>query len=267
MSAIHLNSLDLLVSTVLVLMTGGISLALRLELEKKLALAAARTVVQLLLIGYLLRFVFQINSPWLLFLVLFAMIAVAAHTAVGRLSRTLRGAQGYALFSLTVTALVITFTVTSVVINVDPWFQPRYVIPLMGMVLGNAMTSISLCLDRLFEEYSLHRQEVEVDLALGATRWEAAQRPLRSAVRLGMIPMINSMMVAGIVSLPGMMTGQILAGQDPLEAVKYQIVVMFMISAATALGCILTAVIVYRRLFNEKHQLLAHLIQPRRKKR
>jgi putative ABC transport system permease protein len=104
------------------------------------------------------------------------------------------------------------------------------------------------------------RAEVEMELSHGATRWEAARTPLRDAVRRGMIPIINAMMVVGLVSLPGMMTGQILAGADPLEAVKYQVVIMFMIAGATSMGCIGMALLVYRRLFNEKHQLRADLI-------
>jgi putative ABC transport system permease protein len=99
-----------------------------------------------------------------------------------------------------------------------------------------------------------------MELAHGATRWEAARDVLRDAVRRGMIPIINSMMVVGVVSLPGMMTGQILAGADPLRAVKWQIVVMFMIAAATSLGCIAVAMLTYKRLFNARHQLAVDLI-------
>ncbi len=102
-----------------------------------------------------------------------------------------------------------------------------------------------------------------MELALGATRWEAARGPIAEAVRRGMIPIINSMMVIGIVSLPGMMTGQILAGADPLEAVKYQIMIMFMLAAATSVGCMVMAILAYRRLFSRKHQLLTERIQRR----
>ncbi len=260
-SVIVLSNFDLMLSGGLILITGILSILMKLRLERQLLIAAIRTVVQLLLVGYVLRFIFTIQSPWLLFATLTVMVTVATFTAVGRLKRRIAGVKLYALFSLIVTALVTTFTVTSVIINVQPWFEPRYVIPLMGMIVGNSMTAISLSLDRLFEEFSAKKNEVEVDLALGATHWEAAQRPIREAVRLGMIPMINSMMVVGVVSLPGMMTGQILAGADPIEAVKYQIVVMFMVSAASALACIFVALLVFRRLFNERHQLLAERIK------
>jgi len=129
------------------------------------------------------------------------------------------------------------------------------------MILGNGLTGISLCLDTLLERLDERRAGVEADLACGATRWEAAREPLREAVRKGMIPILNSMTVAGLVSLPGMMTGQILAGAEPLQAVRYQIVVMFMIAAATSLGGILVAMMVYRRMFNERHQLRRGMIR------
>jgi putative ABC transport system permease protein len=131
------------------------------------------------------------------------------------------------------------------------------------MVLGNSLTGISLCLDTLLEALSERRAYVETELALGASRWEAVREPLAQSVRRGLIPIINSMMVVGLVSLPGMMTGQILQGADPLQAVKYQIVVMFMIAASTSLGCMTMALLVYRRLFNERHQLRSEWIKHR----
>jgi putative ABC transport system permease protein len=191
------------------------------------------------------------------------MIIAASRAAVQRSSRSFPGATWFAFGTLVVVGLVTTLTVTTLVIGVEPWYQPRYLVPLLGMVLGNSLTGISLCLDSLLESLADRRAEVEMELSHGASRWEAARTPLREAVRRGLIPIINSMMVVGIVSLPGMMTGQILAGADPLVAVKYQIVIMFMIAAATSLGAIGMALLVYRRLFNERHQLRADLIARR----
>ena len=115
-------------------------------------------------------------------------------------------------------------------------------------------------LDELLSSLDEQRARVETELSLGATRWEAARAPLRESIRRGMIPILNSMMVVGVVSLPGMMTGQILEGADPLMAVRYQIVIMFMLAGATSFGCMLLALLVYRRLFNPRHQLRAELI-------
>ena len=150
-----------------------------------------------------------------------------------------------------------------VLVGVRPWYSPQYAVPLLGMILGNTLTGISLGLDRLGGELAARRAQVEALLALGATRWEAARCPIQEAVRTGLIPILNSMMVVGIVSLPGMMTGQILAGASPLEAVKYQIVIMFLIASGTALGTVSVVLLSYRRLFNSSHQFLYHLVHER----
>jgi putative ABC transport system permease protein len=131
--------------------------------------------------------------------------------------------------------LVTGFAVAGI-IRVQPWYDPQYLIPLLGMVLGNTLSGISLGLDRFMDSLATQRDQVETLLALGATRWEAAHSQVRDAIRVGMIPTVNSMMVMGLVSLPGMMTGQILAGANPIDAVRYQIVIIFMIAAGAALG-------------------------------
>ena len=141
------------------------------------------------------------------------------------------------------------------IIRVDPWFDPQYAIPLLGMVLGNTLSGISLSLDRFVESLVQRRAAVETVLALGGTRWEAAHEHISDALRVGMIPTINSMLIMGIVSLPGMMTGQILAGADPADAVRYQIVIMFMIASAAALGAYGVVLFAYHRLFDPHHRL------------
>ncbi len=252
---IDIGPWGLAISALLVLVCGVISVLLRLGLEKRLAIASLRTVVQLFLVGFILRYVFNLDAWWAVLGVMAIMIALAARAAVQRPSRTFAGAGLVALLSLVVSATVVTFTVTGAIIGVVPWYKPQYVIPLLGMILGNGLTGISLCVDQLLETLDQRRSHVEMQLACGATRWEAARGPLSDAVRRGMIPIINSMMVVGTVSLPGMMTGQILAGSDPLVAVKYQIMVMFMIAAGTALASMGMAMLVYRRMFNARHQL------------
>jgi putative ABC transport system permease protein len=263
LGAVELTALDLVLATALVLVAGAASLALRLRLEPKLAIAAARMVVQLLLVGYVLEWVFAIDSPALLAAVLIFMIAAAGRAGVRRSSRSFRGAYAQSFVTLLLTGSLTTFTVTGLIIGVEPWWRPQYVIPLLGMVLGNSLTGISLCLDTLLESLSDDRERVELELSLGATRWEAIREPLTRAVRRGMVPILNAMTVSGIVSLPGMMTGQILQGASPLQAVKYQIVIFFMLAASTSLGCTVTALLVFRTLFNERHQLQAELIVKR----
>ena len=150
---------------------------------------------------------------------------------------------------------MITNLTTLGIIQVQPWYDPQYFIPLLGMVLGNTLTGISLGLDRFMESLVNQRQKIETLLALGATRWEATHEEIKAAIRTGMIPMINSMMVMGIVSLPGMMTGQILAGANPLDAVRYQIIIIFAIASATALGTLGVVLLAWQSLLNSSHQL------------
>ena len=253
--AIPLSVGDLAIAAALVVIAGAVSVLLRLQLERRLALASVRTVVQLVLVGYVLRFVFETDALWTIAIVVLIMIVAASVAAVRRSNRTYAHATFFAFATLFLTGLLTTCTVTGLVIGVQPWYQPQYLIPLLGMVLGNGLTGISLCLDTLLESLSERRHEVEMELSCGATRWEAARPPLAHAVRKGMIPVINAMMVVGVVSLPGMMTGQILAGADPSEAARYQIVVMFMIAGATSLGCISIGVLTCLRMFSDRHQL------------
>lgn len=262
--AIHLGPLDLVVAASLIAIAGALSVALRLGLLPKLLVAATRTVVQLALLGQVLTWVFGLDSPVVVLLLMLLMGVAAGHAAVGRSSRAFPGILLGSVATLVVTGLATTFAVTTVIIGVDPWYEPQYVVPLLGMVLGNALTGISLCLDALLESLDLRRDLVEMELTHGATAWEAARAPLTDAVRRGMIPILNSMTVVGIVSLPGMMTGQILQGADPTQAIAYQIVVMFMLAAASALGSIGVAYVAFRRLFTTGHALRADLIRPRR---
>jgi putative ABC transport system permease protein len=221
-------------------------MALRLGIERRLGIAALRTVVQLGLLGLVLEKIFALRNPVLVVGLLLLMTAFAAREAVGRATRGYRGILADAWLTMAATCLVVGGMVTQVVVGVEPWYEPQYVIPLLGMILGNSLTGISLCLDRFMDHLEVRSAEVELRIAFGANRREALAGPLRDAVRTGMIPIINAMAAAGIVSLPGMMTGQILAGSPPLQAVAYQIVVMFMIAAAVALGAMLVVVLAGR---------------------
>jgi len=222
--------------------------------------AAIRTVVQLLLVGYILKYVFVVKSPWLIAAVVGVMVGFAGNAATGRSKYRYHGIRSHSIVTLVISGLLTTYIVTAAIIQVHPWYRPQYLIPLLGMILGNSLTGISIALDQLLGDLTSQRNLIEMELCHGASAWEAARAPLREAIRRGMIPTINSMLVVGIVSLPGMMTGQILAGSDPVDAVKYQIVVMFMLAAATAIGCMLIALLAYRRLFNERHQLVIEAI-------
>lgn len=245
-SLIHLGPVELAVATLLVVAAGVISVVLRLGLERRLAVAAIRTVVQLGLLGLVLERVFAVRHPAIVIGILVLMTLFAAREAAGRTTRGYRGIMIDAWLAMAVSCFAVGGVVTQVVVGVDPWYDPQYVIPLLGMILGNSLTGIALGLDRFLDFLATRHAEIELRLAFGATRSEALAAPLREAVRTGMVPIINGMAAAGIVSLPGMMTGQILAGAPPLQAVSYQIVVMFMIAAAVAGGAMLVVLLAGR---------------------
>jgi putative ABC transport system permease protein len=245
-SLIHLGPLELAVATLLVVAAGVISVILGLGIEKRMAIAAIRTVVQLGLLGLILERVFALRNPIFVVGILFLMTLFAAREAAGRTSKGYRGILVDAWLAMAVSCFAVGGVVTQVVVGVEPWYDPQYVIPLLGMILGNSLTGIALGLDRFLDHLSTRHAEIELRLAFGASRREALAAPLRDAVRTGMVPIINGMAAAGIVSLPGMMTGQILAGAPPLQAVSYQIVVMFMIAAAVASGAMLVVLLAGR---------------------
>ncbi len=240
---------QLLLAAVFMVFVGVISLRLALGLERELAIATVRTYVQLFILGLVLRWVFGIDSPWLVIGMLVLMVVAAARTIVRRAPDAPPGLFGSSVLSMALTGFIVTFAVTGLVVQVEPWYRAQYVIPIAGMVLGNSMNGIALALERTFADLDAREGELLAVVALGASPWEAAAPSVRAAISAALIPTINSMAAAGIVFIPGMMTGQILAGADPLAAAGYQIVVMLMVSAATALGSVLAVMLSFHRRF------------------
>lgn len=258
---IHLENGQLGFAAALIVLNLAISIWLRLGLARSLLVASVRMVVQLLLVGFILDSVFALSTPMPVIGIGIVMAALASVAAVRRTGRRFPGIYWNSLLSTLGAAFVVTGAALAGIINVHPWFAPQYAIPLLGMVLGNLLTGVSLALDRFMHGIAREAGVIESDLALGATRWEAARPLISDALRTGMVPTINAMMVMGVVSLPGMMTGQMLAGAAPTAAVRYQIVIMFMIAAATALGTLGVILLAYLRLFNRHHQLCATRVQ------
>ena len=256
-SYIELHYADLLLPAVLVLLNGALSLRLRLGVERQLIVSASRMVIQLLLVGYVLVFLFRAVSPLWTGLAAAMMLLFAGREILARQSRRIRGLWGYGLgtTSMLVAAGSVTALALLTQLRPDPWYHPRYALPLLGMVLGNTMTGISLGLDVLTTGLSRSRAVVEAQLALGATRWEAVLPITRDALRSGFMPIINAMAAVGIVSLPGMMTGQILAGVEPTQAVKYQLLVMFLIAGGTGIGTLGAVIGGAYRLTDSRHRL------------
>jgi UDP-glucose/iron transport system permease protein len=261
---IELSYFQVCLASLLIVINGVISVLLRLKLERRLLLAAVCAVGQLLLIGLVLEWVFRVNRWYVVLGLLTTMTLIAGVAAAQRAHVRYPGIWLNSIVSVWLSSWLMGAAALFVIVPVTPWYSPQHAIPLLGMILGNTLSGISLGLDRLGGELAARRTQVETMLALGATRWEAAREPIRQAVRTGMVPIINAMMVVGIVSLPGMMTGQLLAGIAPIHAVKYQIVILFLIASGTALGVVGVVLLSYRRLFNEQHQFLYSLIVERR---
>lgn len=263
MNVISLSSFDLAIAASLLVVLSLVSMLLSLGLEKKIILFACRMTAQLLLIGLVLRYLFASGSLLLVLSMATVMLLAAGREVWARQQRKIAGISGYTLsiaamfvssFSVTALALV-------VIIRVEPWYTPQYAIPLLGMLLGNTMTGISLAMDRMTDQLFRQRGVIEQRLLLGQS-WQEASRDIRSdCMRTGMIPIINSMAAAGLVSLPGMMTGQILSGTPPVEAVKYQILIMFLIAAGTGFGVISAIWMSGMLLFDKRHRLRLEILQ------
>ncbi len=266
MNVIALTPLDLALAGSLVLLLAILSILMQLGVARQLLVAALRTTVQLLLIGLVLNALFaHVHLAWVSLLAM-VMLLVAGREVMTRQHRRFGGVWGYGLgtLSMFVSAFATTIFALLVIVGTEPWYEPQYAIPLLGMMLGNTMNGVALALDRLTTSAWQQRGVIEARLTLGQ-EWRVAIGDItRESVRVGMIPIINAMAAAGIVSLPGMMTGQILSGTPPLEAVKYQILIMFMIAAGTGFATMAASWIGARRLFDERCRLrLDRLIQGR----
>jgi putative ABC transport system permease protein len=222
MTPIALGPFDLAVAALLVVVEAVLSLVLGLGIHRQVTIAAARMVAQLLLVGYALRFVFALASPALTLLTVALMALIAAREVAVRPEQRLRQAGNYVISILAVVAVT---TITAVLalttaIRPDPWWQPRYAIPLAGIVLGSVLN------------------------------------------RRGTLPIINQMSAAGLITLPGIMTGQILAGMDPVAAVKYQILLMFLLAGSSVLAAGAVALLALRRLTDARERLRLDWLKP-----
>ena len=217
MNPILLTPLDISIAASLIILDAVLSIWLRLRLHRQIAIAAARMVVQLVAIGYVLRFIFALNNPAATLLLVLVMVLVAAREVAARPERRFKDQSNLVIgfvsvgFATFVTAILALTTA----IRPQPWFDPHYAIPLAGIILGNVLNSASLSLDSFLGSVGRERQAIEARLSLGESYREAIAPLVREAIRRGLLPIINQMSAAGIVTLPGIMTGQILAGLDP----------------------------------------------------
>lgn len=256
MTTIPLSWFDLALCATLLLALIAISRYQALGLARSLLIASTRMVVQLLLIGLLLRLLFAHPAWQWTSLAALIMLAMASREVVARQPAHFAASSYWiAAAAMFVSSFSLALFAVFAVLHTQPWYDPRYAIPLLGMLLGNTLTAVSLGMERLITNARQQASIIEQRLMLGATASEASNDLTREAMRAALMPMINGLATAGVVSLPGMMTGQILAGNSPLTAVKYQIMVMFLIAAGTGAGALLAVVSSRRLLFDERERL------------
>jgi putative ABC transport system permease protein len=253
---IEISNFRLGLTMLFILFCGALSLRLKLGLEKDLIVGSIRTFAQLFIMGWVLAYVFSLDMAFPVLLIFLMMVFFSSRIVFGRVGKEHVPYKMPVLISMLLGYSITSWLVTDIIVNAQPWWTPQYFIPLAGMIVGSSMNALSISLERLFGELRRSRDEVEMKLALGAAPMEAGRELMRRALKAGMIPSINAMMGVGLVSLPGMMTGQILAGTDPLVAIRYQIIVMLMLVGATAVSSAIVVLLVGRRCFDDGQRLV-----------
>ncbi|MBK4724741.1 iron efflux ABC transporter permease subunit FetB [Pantoea agglomerans] len=223
----------------------------RLGLEKDIIWSVARAIVQLVIVGYVLKYIFDINNQWLTVLMVLFICVNAALNAKKR-SRAID--RGF-LISFIAISSGTTLTLTILLLSGAIEFMPMQVIPISGMIAGNAMVAVGLCFSNLNQRFSDNRQKIEEMLSLGASAKRASTSIVRDSIRAAMIPTVDAAKTVGLVSLPGMMSGLIFAGIDPVKAIKYQIMVTFMLLGTASLSTIIAGYLAARRFYTARVQL------------
>ena len=233
-----------------------LSLWQKLELESQFLLAAGRCILQLLMIGSIIEFIFEFNHPLPVLLIIVVMVTISTQVVKNRIGKQIKGLFPIVFGSILLSTLFTLSYTLILIIEPTKWYDPQYLIPLVGLLLGNTINSASLAGERLASNIKNNRLEIETYLSLGATPFEAIKNYRKQAIKVSLIPTLNNMMVMGLVSLPGIFTGQVLAGSPPLEAASYQILVVFMIAITNLIMTSLITTGVYRKFFNDQLQLI-----------
>lgn len=251
---IHLGLWDMLLLAVPIAAVIAIGLVLRLGQWRQVTWATVRATVQLVAVGLVIGWVFERDTWYWIIGLLCVMTLIAGFTAGGRLGRSLSRTSIVFSVVMGLSTAVVLIYLTQAVVDLDRW-DPRYIIPLGGMLLGNAMTAATLAIERMTSDLRQGASDVEVYLALGASPWQAIQPALRRSIAAALMPTLNAMLIMGVVKLPGMMTGQMLGGTEPFQAALYQLLILVGLLATEMLTAIASAAFCYRRFFTRAWQL------------
>lgn len=251
MNSAEISVTSLLIASSLVLISLAFSYSQKLKLEKDIITGAIRAVIQLIIVGFVLNYIFGLESPIFTTLLLLFMIFNASYNAAKR-GKGISGGFAISFASIT-TGAIITLGVLLLAGAID--YVPYQVIPIAGMIIGNAMVALGLCYKQMLSLFKIRRDEVETKLALGADVLTSAKEIIKDSIKTGMLPTIDSAKTVGLVTLPGMMTGLILAGTEPIQAIKYQIMVTFMMLSTTSIASFIGCYLAYGKFFNRRKQL------------
>lgn len=246
-----MNNLALLMTFSLVIVSLYFSYKEKLGLERDLIVGSIRATLQLFAVGMVLKYVFEVNNFFFTSVILLLMVYNASSVA-GKRGKGIQGTFRIAFLSI-LCSLVVTLGLLVLCEAIS--FKPNEAIPVSGMLVGNSMVAISLVFNELKSKFYSQREEVEAKLCLGASPKLAALPLIRSSIRTALVPTIDSMKTLGIVQLPGMMTGLILAGANPEEAIKYQLMVAFMLAGSVTISSVLSGFLTYKQFFNTVAQL------------
>jgi len=248
---LQVSPITLALSFALVLVGVFISYKEKLGTAKEILYSITRAVIQLVIVGYVLTYLFNVNNS----IVTLAMVLVISFNASWNASKRSNNIPNSLKISLIAIFSTITLTLSVLVLSGSVKFIPSQIVPISGMIAGNAMTTIGLCYRNLNSLFRDQRQQVLEKLSLGATPNQSSRTILRETIKSGMQPSLDSAKTIGIVSLPGMMSGLMFAGTVPMTAIMYQIMVTFMLVAATSISSYIASFLAYREFFNERQQL------------
>jgi putative ABC transport system permease protein len=251
-NGVGMNLSSLLAASSLVLISLLFSYSQKLKLEKETIIGVIRAIVQLVIVGYLLEYIFGMKNPLFTTLLLIFMIFNASYNAYKRSNKMKNGL----VISFVSIAFGTVITLSILVISKAIKYEPYQIIPVSGMIISNAMVALGLCFRQMNSNFKNKREEVETKLSLGADILPASIEIIRDSIKTGMLPTIDSTKTLGIVSLPGMMTGLILAGTSPVNAIKYQIMVTFMLLSTTSIASFIACYLSYKNFFNTRKQLI-----------
>jgi putative ABC transport system permease protein len=250
-SSIHVDLWQVAASLSLVALAAAISFWRQADLERDIVLATVRSIVQLTLVGYAIKLIFEADTLWLVLALLTAMVFFGALTARHRADKVpnafLPLLIALALAGASTLALVVALGIFEA--------TPRYLVPVGGMVIGNAMTASAVALNRLGDEMHDSRARIEATLALGATAGEAAMPTVRRALRSGMIALVDSTKTTGLIFFPGTMVGMLLAGANPTDAVRLQLILLYVLLGSVSIAALVATTLAYRNFFTAAHQL------------